>query len=59
MKRFKIDFCGGGLYVFGLYFFAGKNWRGREKWSLIDSFERHEDAVALYEKIKDLPEYLA
>lgn len=59
MRRFKIDYYNGSRhYVFGLFFYAGKNWRGREKWELVDSFDNVEDAKKLYERIKNLPEYL-
>jgi hypothetical protein len=55
-KRFKIDIYLSSYRPFGLYF-AERSLFGM-KWKQIDSFEDREKALAFYEKIKDLPQYL-
>jgi hypothetical protein len=55
--KWKIDFYDSCYRVFGLYFNV-KNCFGFRKWKLIEAFEKREQAKALYDKIKDLPEYL-
>jgi hypothetical protein len=49
--RFKIDMHD-GYAPFGLY---ARTWMG---WRKLDYFRTREEALVLYEKIKDLPEYL-
>jgi hypothetical protein len=53
MRRFKIDISDyTGSRQFGLFI------RVCWGWQEIDSFKAKEEARAMYEKIKDLPEYL-
>lgn len=56
--RFKIDFYNGSSFPFGLYVqYPARGWIPR-RWECIDHFATKDEAKALYEKIKDLPEYL-
>lgn len=54
--RFKIDICD-RFYPFGLYH-KRRGWFS-SKWVELKSFEKREEALAYYDLIKDLPEYLA
>ena len=55
--RFKIDVYNSSTYFFGLYVhrrFGWMIWR----WEMLQTFQTRDEAISLYEKIKDLPEYL-
>jgi hypothetical protein len=54
--RFKIDFYDSACGPFGLYFREATLLGSR--WKHIDHYASKEGALALYNKIKDLPEYL-
>ena len=54
--RFKIDFYDFVEMPYGLYFDDGSRWR--PDWRRVNSYKTKEEALAFYEKIKDLPEYL-
>lgn len=56
MKRFKIDLTDWARYPYG-FFVLRKGWFC-DKWEKLDSFQTREEAMTLYERIKDLPEYL-
>lgn len=55
MSRFKIDFSQSAVYPFALYFNRGRLW---DAWERLDTFKTRDEAKDLYERIKDLPEYL-
>jgi len=57
MKRFKIDYYDSSYMPFALYF-AHPRWFGTVSWRVIDRFPTRDECKALYDKIKDLPEYL-
>jgi hypothetical protein len=54
--RFKIDFYDYEDRPYGLYFDDGSRWRAN--WRRVNSYKTKEEALAFYDKIKDLPEYL-
>jgi hypothetical protein len=54
--RFKIDFDDYPKVPYGLYFDQGGYWR--RDWRRVCSYETKAEALAFYDKIKDLPEYL-
>jgi hypothetical protein len=53
--RFKIDFNDYFNEPFALYFDEG-GWR--PIWRKVNSYKTKDEAVAFYDKVKDLPEYL-
>lgn len=57
--RFKIDLRmrPSAAFFFGLYVARFGLWKTR--WVEIEYFKTRDEAVACYEKIKNLPEYLA
>jgi hypothetical protein len=56
MNRFKIDAGYDSYYPFDL--FVRGRYLGGWRWRRIGYFKTKEEALELYEKIKDLPEYL-
>ena len=54
--RFKIDFYDYVDRPYGLYFDDGGRWS--PNWRRVNSYETKAEAMAFYDKIKDLPEYL-
>ena len=58
MSRFKIDYYRGSMAPYGLYFKMPDTWWSSNNWEHLDHFSTKDEAMALYEKIKDLPEYL-
>jgi hypothetical protein len=56
--RFKIDHYHSTYSPYALYIRCRGGWLWRGKWERIDCFQTRDDAKAMYEKIKDLPEYL-
>jgi len=56
-ERFKIDYSGSGTCPFGL-FVRKARFMCSDGWERIDYFRTRDEAMALYEKIKSLPEYL-
>lgn len=57
-SRFKIDFYDSSSWPFGLYVLRPATWWRPAEWKHVDHFQSRDDAKALYEKIKDLPEYM-
>lgn len=61
MKRFKIDFYDSSFAPFALYVRKTcwhTRWTGVVRWDRLDRFPTKDECMALYEKIKGLPEYL-
>ena len=56
--RFKIDIYRSYTNYFGLYVRRPGGWIRQDTWEVLESFPTREGAMAFYEKIKDLPEYL-
>lgn len=55
--RFKIDYNQfASSYIYALY--AGRRGLFWMRWEKVDSFQTREEAIALHDKIKDLPQYL-
>lgn len=54
--RFKIDFNDYSGEPYALYFDAGGYWR--PNWRRVNTYKTKEEALAFYDRIKDLPEYL-
>jgi len=59
--RFKIDLNECSSFPFGLYVMRDVTLflRLTKVWRKVESFRTREEAIAHYELIKDLPEYLA
>lgn len=60
-QRFKIDLYDSCKFPFALYHKTTRKrlWRGDEvEWNRLDIFEEKDQAMAFYERVKDLPIYL-
>jgi hypothetical protein len=57
--RFKIDRSDScpSTWPFALFCKERTDWLGLKTWRCLETFKTREDAVAYYDKIKDLPEY--
>ncbi len=58
-SRFKITFYDSPSSPFALYYRERRSFFRADRWTYLQNFETRDLAVAFYDKIKDLPEYLA